>query len=360
VALTAHTFGGDAIEIASGSVPNQPQQPQIASDGSGSVHVVYGAGDQVLYARLAEGANRFTEPSVLPSSGVIALGMRRGPRLALAGKSICISVIGGSQGRGRDGDVLAYHSTDQGKSWNGPIHVNDTPGSAREGLHAMAACPNGQLCCAWLDLRSKKTEIYSATSDDGGATWLKNVLVYRSPDGSVCECCHPSVTFDAKGKLYVMWRNSLAGARDMYLASSTDAGKTFSTAVKLGAGTWPLNACPMDGGFLAVSPNGTVSTAWRRSTQIYVAPIDGQEMLLGTGRQPWIAANSAGSYVLWVTQKNGKLLMSGPRTKQPTELAANANDPVIVPAANKDGQMIAAWEERHGEKSVLICKVIEQ
>ena len=32
-----------------------------------------------------------------------------------------------------------------------------------------------------------------------GAAWSKNALVYRSPAGNVCECCHPSVAFGLRG-----------------------------------------------------------------------------------------------------------------------------------------------------------------
>ncbi len=45
----------------------------------------------------------------------------------------------------------------------------------------------------WLDLREKGTVLYASKSMDHGETWSKNILVYRSPDGSICECCHPSI-----------------------------------------------------------------------------------------------------------------------------------------------------------------------
>ena len=53
-----------------------------------------------------------------------------------------------------------------------------------------------------------------------------------------------------------MWRNSLDGARDMFVSESRDGGRTFSNARKLGSGTWPLKACPMDGGHLAFDAAG--------------------------------------------------------------------------------------------------------
>jgi hypothetical protein len=137
----------------------------------------------------------------------------------------------------------------------------------------MAAAPDGTVYCVWLDLRNHRTQVYGAASADGGASWQEERLIYESPDGSVCECCQPQTAYDPQGHLYVMWRNQLAGARDMYLAHSEDNGQTFSQAVKLGRGTWPLNACPMDGGGLAtgqrsagrrVRAAGTCSTDCRR------------------------------------------------------------------------------------------------
>ncbi len=51
---------------------------------------------------------------------------------------------------------MAYRSLDNGKSWLGPVNVNDVAASAREGLHAMTSSENGTLWCVWLDLRKKE------------------------------------------------------------------------------------------------------------------------------------------------------------------------------------------------------------
>ncbi len=72
----------------------------------------------------------------------------RGPRIAHSGASITITAIGGTQGKGRDGDILAYRSHDLGKNWLGPVKVNDVDGSGREGLHAMTSGDDGALWCS--------------------------------------------------------------------------------------------------------------------------------------------------------------------------------------------------------------------
>ena len=85
-----------------------------------------------------------------------------------------VTAIGGQVGKGRDGDVVAWRSMDDGKTWQGPVRVNDAADSAREGLHAMASGADGSIWCVWLDLRDKKSEIYATVSKDDGATWAAN------------------------------------------------------------------------------------------------------------------------------------------------------------------------------------------
>lgn len=349
----------DSVEVARGNSAQKPQQPQVAVDAKGVVHLVYGAGDSVFYRRSDDGEN-FTSALKLPGEYRLSLGMRRGPRIAVTQSVICVTLVGGTQGKGRDGDVLNVCSTDGGQSWSEPAKVNDATDSAREGLHAMAAGPKNLLCCTWLDLRNKQSEIMASISSDGGKTWGKNVLVYRSPDGSVCECCHPSVVIDNQGKIYVQWRNSLTGARDMYVASSADQGKNFGTATKLGRGTWTLNACPMDGGAIAVTPQGKIATTWRRDKTVYLlAEGDLEEQSLGMGEQPWLTATANGPYVTWLKKRGDALLSLTPGSKKPLEIGTRAYDPVLAAGPNGSSPVVAVWETREGKDYVLQCQVLE-
>jgi BNR repeat-like domain len=358
--LSLSTHAGQPIELASGSPPHHPQQPQVAVDRAGGVHVVFGVGDQIRYCRSDSSGKSFTQPVHLPPVSNMSLGMRRGPRVAAGDGFLCITAIGGKQGKGRDGELFAFRSIDGGKSWQGPVTVNDEPAAAREGLHAMAAGPTGEICSVWLDLRSKGTKIFASASADGGATWTKNRLVYESPDGRVCECCHPSVTFDNQGGLYVMWRNSLGGNRDLYVCNSTDGGQTFSKAAKLGEGTWPLKACPMDGGAVAALAPGKLATAWRRDKQVFLTlPGEPTERLLGPGEQPWIAATAAGPYVVWLSKRGDGLQLLTPGAQQSAQLAASAGDPVIASAPSGRGPVVVAWEARDQGRYGIKCEVLE-
>ena len=89
------------------------------------------------------------------------LTRHRGPRIALAGRAIVIAAVvgktaeGGGHGHGlpSDGDLIAWRSTDGGRSWSKGVVINDVPGAPTEGLHSLAGDAKGVLFAAWLDKR---------------------------------------------------------------------------------------------------------------------------------------------------------------------------------------------------------------
>lgn len=321
------------------------KEPQIATSGS-NVYLAYGQGDNIYVANSVDQSQNFATVATLGFTGKIALGMRRGPRIAASGSRVVVTVVSGKLGGGKDGDVVAFSSSDNGKIWTGSTLVSDVPGSASEGLQGLAASKSGLFASVWLDHRNGSAEIWASTSKDG-KFWSKNVLVYRSPDGHVCECCHPSAAFGPNGELYVMFRNWLGGSRDMYVSTSLDNGKSFRPAVKLGQGTWPLNSCPMDGGTIAVTDSGIVQTAWRRNQSVFLDTLNQSESKLASGTQPWIAANGNQTGVVWL--QDGKVMTKTPAT-QTTELGSG-RDPVIAPMGNR---FLAAWAD---DKRVWIARI---
>lgn len=277
---------------------------------------------------------------------MVPLSRHRGPRLVFTrGAMVVTAVVGQKEATGphahglpADGDLLAWRSADNGRTWSKAIRVNDVLAAPKEGLHTLAVAPNGDLYAAWLDLRTEGTRLYGASSKDGGLTWSKNTKLYESPDGTICQCCHPTASYDEAGNLEVMWRNAVDGARDFYLLRSTDGGKTFGKAQRLGEGTWKINACPMDGGDLTHVAGKTVSV-WRRMEDLYTAEPGKPEVKVGPGHDA--TATSAGGklYVLYI--REGKaLLWSEGKTQQ---IGEDATFPVLTALPN--GNLMAAWEQ---------------
>ena len=211
-------------------------QPQLAATAAGRVYLAYGRGPEIFVARSDDAGTTFSSPVRVAALPSLMLRRRRGPRIAAHGDTVTVTAMAG--------ELFAFHSKDAGKTWRGPVLINDVPRSAREGLNALAVAPDGRLFTTWLDLRDlpgARTQLFASESADGGATWSANHLVYRAPAGhTVCECCHPSAHFNARGDLAVMWRNGVDDARDMWSTTRPAGSRDFTPAAKLGTGTWLL------------------------------------------------------------------------------------------------------------------------
>ncbi len=236
-ALAMPTRAAEPVAVVPEKAFPHAQQPQVAVDPAGKVFVAFGSGKAVYCVASADRGRSFSTPVKVAEFGQLALGKRRGPRIVAAGQAVVVSVIGGDR---RAEDLLSWRSTDAGKTWQGPARINRVAGSAAEGLHGLAAGPDGSVHVVWMDHRERKgQQVWGSRSTDAGVTWEADRLIYTSPEGNgVCPCCAPLVACDPKGGVHVMCRNELDGARDMYLLSSNDGGRTFTAARKLGDGVW--------------------------------------------------------------------------------------------------------------------------
>ena len=327
--------------------PDAPaREPQLAAHGS-LVGLTFGAGTSIYFSASHDHGQTFSAPVKVADAEILPLNRHRGPRIAFAGDTVVISAVIGktpshaqhAHGLPSDGDLVVWRSTDGGRSWSKGVVVNDVPGAPTEGLHTLASDGKDGLFAAWLDKRSGKgTQLYGARSTDAGATWSKSVLIHQSPDGTICECCAPSAGIGRDGEISVMFRNWLAGARDLYLTQSRD-GRRFSRAQKLGLGSWQLNACPMDGGGLAVAGEH-ITTVWRRGDTVYMDEPGKPEFALGTGKDVALAIGRGGPYAIWSNDTKIQLWHDG----KIETLAENGAFPAVIGLA--DGSLVAAWEDQ--------------
>lgn len=324
-------------------------QPQVAVAPGGRIHVVFGKDNAIFHTASADGRS-FSAPVKIGALDKLALRMRRGPRISATDQIIVVTAISHA-----DGNLHSWTSADGGATWKEGAKVNDADTSAREGLHSMSGDGKGFVFATWLDLRNAGTELWSATSRNGGATWGANARVYQSPDGHICECCQPTAAVDAQGRVAVMWRNWLGGARDVYLTASVDGGKTFAAAEKLGSGTWRLNGCPMDGGGLAFGPAGKVLTAWRREKAIFASEATGPELRLAdSAMQPLVVAGKSGVDYLW---ENGGGLMLKKGMSAPVRFAEKAKFAAAV--SMPGGGAVIVWESEANGTSTLLAERLE-
>jgi hypothetical protein len=291
-----------------------------------------------MYSYSSDESKTFATPVLISQLQGLAASHTRGPQIAFTAYGLLVTACTNS------GNIFSYKTDALGK-WYQTSRVNDVDTVAKENLMALAADGNNAFA-VWLDLRDRHNKIYGASSTDGGKTWSRNKLVYASPDATVCECCKPSVAIKGNN-VYVMFRNWLKGNRDLYLIRSTDKGKTFGNAEKLGDGSWALNGCPMDGGSLAIDRKGIPQTVWNRKGTIYACEPGKNETELGKGRSCTLETVNGKNIYAWV--ENGEVVVLKPSGK---EISGKGQLPVIK--AISDDHVLCVWENEKQIHKALI------
>jgi len=173
-------------------------------------------------------------------------------------------------------DMYLSASTDRGQSFASEVKVNDDKAPGPHGMHSLAVAKDGRIYAGWLDERnvhvpkhSTKAEghhmesnrdLYLAYSTDGGRTFSAN----RKVASDACPCCKTALAVSADGTLYAGWRQVLPGNfRHIAVASSTDGGTKFTKPVIVSDDRWMLQGCPVSGPSLWVdTASGSLKVVW--------------------------------------------------------------------------------------------------
>jgi hypothetical protein len=312
------------------------EQPQVTVDSKGKIRIVYGEKDKIYFSTSSDRGKTFSAPQLVAQVNEMHLGMTRGPQLATSADYSLVTAMD------KKGNIHAFKQSHKTGKWEKLSNVNDTDGSAPEGLMSISADDNNNFYAVWLDLRdNRKNNICFASLKD--LKWSKNKFAYKSLEDHVCECCQPSIV--AKGKtVAIMFRNWLRGSRDLYLVTSNDGGQNFSDAQKLGNGTWPLKGCPMDGGGVSIDTNNQLHTAWQRDGVVFYSLPGQPEQRIGEGRH--VGLN--GTFITW--EASGVMMMK-PINGQQQSLGEGTSLKVFE---MKDKTILAVWEK---DDQILFKKI---
>ena len=316
--------------------------PALAKDANNNIHVVYGSGDSILYVFSNDNGVSFSTPVLVDTLTNLVASATRGPQITATKDGIAIIAAN------NEGNIFSYYKNETGK-WSKAGKINDADTTAKEGFLGLSSDGQNNLFAVWPDVRNdKQNKIYGARSNDGGKTWSKNIMVYTSPDSTVCECCKPSVVMKDK-QVYVMFRNWLNGNRDLYIIKSLDAGNTFGEAEKLGKGNWPLNGCPMDGGSIVINSNGAAQTVWRRENKIYSCEPGAAEKEIAEGKN--CTMETINNKNIYAFTNNGNIYCLFPDGQK--HLLGKGSLPLLKSVS--DNQVICIWQ-----KDDEICRGVLQ
>lgn len=155
--------------------------------------------------------------------------------------------------RNRDDPANAPHpmvvakSTDGGKTWTRTSIADATPAppgiptpTGNAGFPRMAADPNsGAIYVVYVGFQFSDLDVVFQKTTDGGATWSAPLRVNDDPKGNGARQLTPQVFVAPNGRVDVIWMDTRTtypspvvprpgGHVDLYYASSSDGGTTFS------------------------------------------------------------------------------------------------------------------------------------
>ena len=268
--LLVSAEGVDAAEPATG----------VAPDGSFYVawvnHEPNNRAD-VMIGRYEPGKTPAAAVRVNPEAGT-ATAWRGDPPSVAVGKNGSVYVVWTTRVEvdGKKGtDLYLSTSSDLGKTFGAPVKINDDKVPGAHGMHSLHVADDGRIFVSWLDERNvvapkpstkaeghhmeSNREVFIADSTDGGRTFSRN----RKIAGDACPCCKTALTVSKDGTIYLSWRQVLPGNyRHIAVAASSDAGTTFSKPIIVSDDKWMLHGCPVSGPSLSVADDGTLKVLW--------------------------------------------------------------------------------------------------
>lgn len=202
-----------------------------------------------------------------------------------------------------DGDerIRVALSADGGATWR--------PGGlrARGEVPEVAWLGDGRLLVVWAGPGpAGEGPLLLASSTDGGATFTPPLSLSQG----ACTCCRPALAVDGRGRIWLGYRTSVDGVKDVLLLRADGPEAPFHPVFSAGQ-PWPMRGCPRDGPSLAVSPDGAeVLMLWTRGEELFMAS-RGLPVALGKGSGHFAAADASGDLVAgWNDGHQTRLLTS--------------------------------------------------
>lgn len=184
------TFANPVIVSGPGEQIREPSQPVFGPD-----HAIYvawtsrtgGIGTNIAVAKSADGGATWTRNAAGTVTGK-GQGPNGGePQIAIDHSTGSLYVVYQEQTPYGDQDIWFQKSTDGATTWSKPLRVNDdqTGNGIRQHVPRIAVAPNGRIDVVWLDHRNGyvapvlpaprgEADVYYASSSDGGATFTAN------------------------------------------------------------------------------------------------------------------------------------------------------------------------------------------
>ena len=253
--VEADVFGGDEPDGLAG--PAFQTLPSLAVDRNGAIYVAWqdyrrNQAD-IYFAKSTDGGKTFSRN--LRVNDDIGRAGQLYPSLAVDARGVLY--LAWHDFRKGNQDIYFSRSIDGGHTFSRNIRVNDDPGTDGQFNPSLAVDAQGTVYLAWHDLREGQADIYFSASRDGGETFGPNRRL--NDDRGETYQFHPSLGAGRKGTVAVAWEDYRNGQADIYLAYSTDGGRTFRPNVRVNSDRRPVDHLHAS---LAVGERNELAVSW--------------------------------------------------------------------------------------------------
>jgi len=218
----------EKIDVAS-SQPGAQRSPSVATDGNGTVYVVWVACgemyEQIYLAKSNDSGATFTEPvGVSPP----ITGDQCNPDIAIAEGLIYVTW---AEENITHLDIYMARSTDGGRSFEPARRMDDSVGDSIQNFPSIAAVDN-KVLIAWHDSRDDQyLDIFAAWSNDSGTTFGPNFKVSDGLPGM--RESRPDVSISPAGLAAIVWQEKLTSSGDFDIRMSVWNGTSFLPSVRV-------------------------------------------------------------------------------------------------------------------------------
>lgn len=254
----------------------------VTLDQNGRLWLAKIENQQMLVSKSDDNGVSFSNPVVVtPEPETIAGDGENRPKIVLARDGTVLLTWIQSLPQKYAGNVRFVRSTNAGQTFSGPITLNDDGRVTSHRFDSLAIDGAGKVVVAWLDGRDrdaakeksetfKGVSMYTAQSRDNGASFEANHRFQQH----VCECCRIGLTWTKEGPV-AFWRNIFGTNTRDFAIANVDTGEIRRATDD----QWRIDACPHNGGDIAVDGRGQLHLVWFTNGQarqgIFYKRIDG-------------------------------------------------------------------------------------
>ncbi len=311
-------------------VPNGGIQPQAVRDSSGTLHLLYYAGDpahgDLFYVQSSDAGRTWSSPLRVNSQAgtAMAVGTIRGGQLAIGRNGrVHVAWNGSSQAEpkgpvnsesGQPGAPMLYSRLNDARTAFEPERNLMTHTFGLDGGGTLAADTTGYVYVVWQGKAPGAAageagrQVWIARSNNDGKTFTVERAAGKEPTGA-CGCCGMAMEVDAKGVVRILYRSATDNVhRDIYLLTSSDQARSFEERM---LHPWEVNACPMSSMAFSEAA-GRIKGAWETGGQVYFADLTDKTATPGSApgerkghKHPRLASEADGTTLLVWTEATG-------------------------------------------------------